>query len=287
MSFDRPMSETDAPPCRYGDSRLAFRGPAVDLDQPHVAILGSSEVLGRYAPRPMHMHLSEALGVPVANLGVQNAGVDVFVQDDVLLEEVNRAEVAVVQVMGAHNLSNRLYSVHPRRNDRFLRHSDKMRALYPDVDFSDFVFTRHMLGVLSAHDAERFAVVAEELRTAWVARMRLLMESLTCPTVLLWIEGSGEDALGCDPLYVTPEMMEAARAMAHAFAHADVTAMADGTQLDEMVFDPAEIESARMALPPVAHEAVAAQLVRTLASIMPHTALRPAGGEMPPRRDRA
>ncbi len=36
--------------------------------------------------------------------------------------------------MGAQNLSNRFYAVHPRRNDRFLRASTLMKTIFREVD---------------------------------------------------------------------------------------------------------------------------------------------------------
>ena len=69
----------------------------------------------------------------------------------------NGRPLTVVQVMGANYLSNRFYSVHPRRNDRFLRASTVMQAIFNDVDFSDFTFTRHMLGALYELSPEALA----------------------------------------------------------------------------------------------------------------------------------
>ena len=77
--------------------------------------------------------------------------------------------MTVVQVMGAQNLTNRFYTVHPRRNDRFLRAAPDLQALYPEVDFTEFHFTRHLLRTLRWSSADRFEVVAEELRAVWVA----------------------------------------------------------------------------------------------------------------------
>jgi hypothetical protein len=60
---------------------------------------------------------------------------------------------------GAQNLSNRLYTVHPRRNDRFLRASGILRTIYRDVDFTEFHFTRHMLDHLRCLSEDRFDIV--------------------------------------------------------------------------------------------------------------------------------
>ena len=268
MSYERSVPGVAGPSCRYGASTLPFRGPAVDRSAPHLVMIGSSEVVGRYVRSPMHAEVAEALGLPVANLGVQNAGLDAFVDDDALLADAGAATLAVLQVTSATNLSNRLYTVHPRRNDRVLSQSDRMRALFPEVDFSEFVFTRHMLIALRDRDPARFETVVAEMGTAWTARMHLVLRRLACPAVLLRIDGVGNDALGPDPLFVTDAMVEAAALHARGVVRVDVAGLADDDQLPEMAFEPAEIDAARAALPPVAHERVAAAVVRAVAPML-------------------
>ena len=80
--------------------------------------------------------------------GICSAGVDVFCADETVLSACNDARAVVFQVMGAHNLSNRYYTVHPRRNDRFLKASALMRNQFPEIDFTEFHFTRHLLTAL-------------------------------------------------------------------------------------------------------------------------------------------
>ncbi len=109
-------------PCRYGMSRILFRGPKRRLDSPYVAFVGGTETFGKYIDRPFPAIIEKEIKRTCVNFGTVNGGV------------------------GANFLSNRFYSVHPRRNDRFLRASTVLQAIYSDVDFADFTFTRHMLG---------------------------------------------------------------------------------------------------------------------------------------------
>ena len=64
------------------------------------------------------------------NFGSVNGGVDAFVNDPTIMAACHDAQLTVVQIMGANFLSNRFYSVHPRRNDRFLRASTVLQAIY-------------------------------------------------------------------------------------------------------------------------------------------------------------
>jgi hypothetical protein len=204
-----PWAGGQPPAGRYDGSRLLFRGPARELDGRHVAVVG-----GGQGPEdggaPYPAWLEAELGVPCADLGVLNASVEAFLGDPVVPEACRAAQATVVEAMGAANLSNRLYSVHPRRNDRFLRPSGALRALYPEVDFAEICFTRHLLLRLRDANAERFDLVVEELRIAWAARMRAFLERIGPRTLLLWAPG-GEGPLGPEPLFVTPAMVEALR----------------------------------------------------------------------------
>ncbi|MBC7156036.1 MAG: hypothetical protein H5U20_00810, partial [Rhodobacteraceae bacterium] len=68
----------DHHPCQYGTSRLVFRGPRRPLAGAQVVCLGGSETYGRFVARPWPALLESALGGAVINLGVMNAGADVF-----------------------------------------------------------------------------------------------------------------------------------------------------------------------------------------------------------------
>ena len=203
-------------PCRYGTSRLLFRGPRRRLEGDYVAAVGGTETYGKYVERPYPVLLEEALGVQVVNLGAVNAGIDVFASDDSVQMVCAGARAVALQVMGAHNLRNRFYSVHPRRNDRFLRATPALRALYPEIDFTDFAFTRHLIRTLLETDAGRFATVRDELQSAWLLRMQRFLGSVDAPVVLVWMADRRPEEVSVldranDPLFVTAGMIEALR----------------------------------------------------------------------------
>jgi Domain of unknown function (DUF6473) len=205
--------------CRYGSSRLLFRGPKRDTRGQYCVVLGGTETYGRYVSRPFPDLVEQALGVPVVNLGLPNAGLDAFVQDADVMRLVAGARAVVVQVLGAQNLSNRFYAVHPRRNDRFLGARASLQSLYPEVDFTEFNFTRHLLQSLNRVSPERFGLVAFELRTVWQDRMKELLAQAQRP-IFLWAApvpplgdtGRLEDRLY--PTLVTSAMMHAVRPLA-------------------------------------------------------------------------
>jgi hypothetical protein len=261
-------------PCHYGTSRLLFRGPRRDVTGGFVACLGGTETYGKFIPTPFPALLERALDMPVANLGCVNAGPDVYLQDHEVMSIASRAQVCIVQIVGAQNLSNRYYSVHPRRNDRFLGATPLLRSIFRSVDFTEFNFTRHMLGALQRQSADRFEVLADELRSAWVSRMKDLLSHIHCPTVLLWLAeapppGPGRRAdMEQEPLMIDSAMIGALRALATSYVEVTPSAEARAKGADGMAFGALEAPAAAGLPGPVAHEELAKRLMPVLRQLL-------------------
>ena len=164
MSFEVPSAHAlDVGPCRYGDSRLLVRGPQRDLDQPFVAALGSSDTYGKFVDQPFAVRIETALGMPCVNFGCVNAGVDAFLNDDVILGIAGAAKAVIVQVMGAQNLSNRFYRVHPRRNDRFLEPTVLLTKIYFFFYITERHINKHPVPVVRANSLPLFDVIQQKL----------------------------------------------------------------------------------------------------------------------------
>lgn len=176
----------DYAPCQYGASKLVFRGPPRDMGGRYGVVIGGTETFGKYVAQPFAEHLEAALGMPVVNLGVSNGGPEVFLAEAEVTRIARNARTVVVQVLGAQNQSNLYYTVHPRRNDRVLGVTGAMRALYPEVDFTEFHFTRHLLQSLHGVSRGRFGLVVAELQARWVERMAAFLRGLGERTVLMW-----------------------------------------------------------------------------------------------------
>jgi hypothetical protein len=177
--------------CQYGASKLVFRGPQRSLTGRYVSVIGGTETFGKYVAQPFSDHLEAALGLPVVNLGIANAGPEVFLADDEIARIARDAQAVVVQIVGAQNQCNPFYTVHPRRNDRVLGVTQAMRGLFPEVDFTEFHFTRHLLQSLCAVSKDRFAIVVAQLQAHWVDRTAALLHVLGPRSVLLWAGAQG------------------------------------------------------------------------------------------------
>lgn len=259
------------PLCRYAPSRLSFRGPKRRLDQDYIAFLGGAETFGRFIDKPFPTLLEDALGLMSINLGCLNAGVDVFHKDSTVLQICRGAQAVVMEVVGAQNISNRFYTVHPRRNDRFLAASPALQALYDEVDFSEFSFTRHMLSTLARIDSARFESVIEEVQTAWSRRMVSIAQEIERPFVLFWFAKTppADTTPDREPLFITEAMLEELQQKAGvelvSFCPSEKT-IEQGH--DEMIFGEIEETIAAEMLGSAAHRQASAHLVRSLRRLL-------------------
>lgn len=198
--------------CCYDGTRLRFRGPARTLTDPYIAILGGSETFGKGLALPYPALLERKLGHQVANFGVMHAGVSIFSDEGWLIEKASASRLTILQILGAPNMSNRLYSVHSRRNDRFLGVSPALRELFPEVDFTEINFTGHLMRCLSEQPGPAFNALVQELKWAWVQRMKRLIGMIEGDVILLWISQRELSDISLeaetDPLLVDQTMLD-------------------------------------------------------------------------------
>lgn len=267
MTFDSPgAGALDYFPCRYGRSRLLFRGPWRPPAPRYCVALGGTATYGRFVARPWPQLLEAASGRMVLNMGVAHAGPDVWLQDPEALALARAAELRILQVPGAVNLSNPLYTVHPRRNDRFLAASPRLRQLYPEIDFTDFAFTRHMIRGLAERGTARFAQVVQVLRACWRERMAALLAALGAPVLLVWwadrpppTPGSGVQVDGAAPLLVDTAMLQGIAT--RALGLLEVVLPDYGGDLTGKSCGPLENAAARLVPGPASHAALSRALL--------------------------
>ncbi|MCK0171720.1 DUF6473 family protein [Aliiroseovarius sp. S1123] len=272
MAYEtRGKGALDYAPCRYKTSKILFRGPKRDLKVPYVAILGGTETYGRFMAHPYPELFEAQLGRPVVNFGCPNAGLDVFLHDPALLKLCNRATDIVIQLPGAQNLSNRYYAVHPRRNDRFLRASSMLKYLYPELDFTDYHFTGHLLMALQSTCAQRFEVVRKELQQAWVGRLKGLLARLDKRVTLLWMADHSighvsDNALGSDPLFVDQAMIKNVRPFVRDLVKVVLTPDEIAAGQRGLVHSEMDASAAQMMLGTLAHDRAANKLMESLSN---------------------
>ena len=274
MSFHVTGAGTlEEPVCQYRGSNLQFRAPAADLDAPYIAFLGGSETFGRFVEHPFPALADRLLGRNCVNLGCINSGLDTMLKDDGLMRMAAGADQVVLQLPGAQNLSNRYYRVHPRRNDRFLAPSNRLAALYPEIDFTEFHFTKHLLNTLLRLGPDRFAPIRVELRALWLDRMDRLLSALDGRVLLLWLQHpdlrpQGGDPLGPDPLLVSQTMIDRVADRSLGLVEVPITpAIAREGELEQMRFGPLQAPVAEHMPGPATHARIASAVAARLAPL--------------------
>ncbi len=218
---------------RFGRSRQIFRGPQPDFRGEYVCFLGAAHTFGRFVDRPFPTLVGDDLIAGSLNFGTDGAGPGFFLTDPEILRAANGSAACVIQAMSASAISNRMYTVRPRRNARLHAVSDLMTGLFPDVDFSKFSFVNAMLKHLSTVDEDRFRLVVNELKNAWIGRMQNLLNSIESRTVLFWFSQRSPDDGEADapsaqaakyPHYVDRAMIDAVKGAADVFVECTTAA---------------------------------------------------------------
>jgi len=142
------------------------------------------------------------------------------------------------------------------------------------VDFTEFNFTRHLLSTLEAAGAEKFEMVKQELREAWVARMKMLVAQIDSPVVLLWLsDHSPEECTTCsseagDPLFVDRAMLREVEPFIADLVEVVVDPGDRAEGLSQMIFADLDEPAARGMLGAVAHARAAAALTPALERLL-------------------
>lgn len=273
MSYElKSAGALSGEPCRYGQSRLLVRGPKRTLDTRYLAFLGGTEVYGRFVEFPFVDALQTQLGMDCVNLGSVNAGLDSFAQDDCLISIARGADLTVLQMLGAQNISNPYYRVHPRRNDRFLQAQPALKTLYPEVDFTEFHFNKHLLSTLREVSEQRYEQVRDQLKRSWVERMGRLIGKLDGRVLLLWLRYAleGDANFPDEPVLIDRSMADALRPRVQGVVEYTTASAAAAQDIAGMTFGQLELPAARHMIGPREHLRIAEVLGGHIAPFLNH-----------------
>lgn len=266
MSYQSMAASGAAEPlCRYGQSKLWFRGPKRALDDPFVACLGGEETFGRFVETPFVAGLEKRLKRQCLNLGSLFCGVEALCQDKGLVQLANSADICVLQLPGMAGQTNRFYRVHPRRNDRFTGPTQDLVDLFPEVDFTDIHFVRHLLCRLHKTSATRFSMVADELRQSWTNKLESFLCSVTPPVVLLCLNMESDTVF--DPAPLEPAMLEALKGHCARSVRMGVHTSGTSDNLEDLLFGTLQQPMAEHVIGPATHRKIADKLSRVILDI--------------------
>jgi hypothetical protein len=272
MSYDsKGLNRIDYELCNYDGSRITFRGPKADIEQRYIAFLGATETFGKFVEDPFPKLLAEFLPAKPMNLGMINGGVDAILGDKFVMETAKKADLRIVQVIGALNQTNHYFKVHPRRNDRFVAPREPLKRMFPEIDFAEFHFTKAMLTALHGCSKKRYRMLCDELQKKWLTSMAELLEQLGEKTILLWF-GSVRPPKNAvrnpkDPMLIDAKMIAQLRGKASAYVECvpgPQAAERDANTLRGTLMSP---EAIQQVMGPIAH-AQAAQALQEISEQM-------------------
>jgi len=253
-------------PCHYGASKLIFRGPKKNPGRKYCVAIGGTETFGKYLEDPYPAQLAALCGRDVVNLGCMHAGAEVFLNNPAILDICQDADVTIVQLTSAQNMSNRFYSVHPRRNDRFIAASRLLYSIYPGLDFTNVHYTGHLVSMLRNYSETCFELIKNELQSEWVAKMQAMLAMIGGRITLLWLSdrfpGDSEDfpSLGNDPKLLDRAMIDQLLSDNVGLLEIVGTPEEISAGHDRMIFTRWEEAAARQMLGPIVHQEAARRL---------------------------
>ena len=130
--------------------------------------------------------LEREMGMPILNLGAQHSGAGFYIEDDAIHEIIESAQVVFVEAPSVVNQSNPFYRVHPRRNDRFVTALGPLHDLFPEADFVECHFTKHLITKLITIDSVRADIVFRTLQDEWVRNLTIMCVRWRAKTVVHW-----------------------------------------------------------------------------------------------------
>jgi hypothetical protein len=154
---------------------LEFRGPVPDLEKPFFVCVGAAQLFGRFCTDPLPQLLSEAVGLPVLNLGVSGTGPSLFL-DPSFLDLINAAQVSVVQVTSGRSESNSEFDGSASGGARGVRLNDGREMLFDEF----------LADSLANSSRDTVVRLVAETRRNWVKHCRELLSAIRVPTVLHW-----------------------------------------------------------------------------------------------------
>ena len=228
--------------------------------------VGGNATAGRFVSRPWPHLLERRSGRVICNFARPHAGLDAMIGNVELMRVAALAELRLIEVPDAITMTNGYYAVHPRRNDRFVRAEPALIRLYPEVDFTQFSFTRHLVISLWAQDPERFELLRAALSARWLARMEELLHRLDGRSVLIWWAKRPPLAPGAEanlrpgaPQLVDHAMLEAVRPRVDGLVKVVIPEVIDDPSRKRV--DPAAVVAAHELPSEHAHGEIARQLL--------------------------
>lgn len=157
---------------------VPFRGPGFDPFEAEpgsfFTCLGAAQTYGCYYEKPYPTMLSQALDLPVLNLGVGGAGPGFYGQYERLIAAANRGRFVILQCMAARHESNSRFEADGYVE--FLKERSTGESVTSAIAWQRIV----------VEELEKAELYVEETRRSWIETSRDLIDRLTVPVIFFW-----------------------------------------------------------------------------------------------------
>ena len=165
---------------------LDLRGPRLTQAE-YIAYLGAAQTFGRYCHEPFPTLIGQQLQLGTLNLGSGGKGPQYYLQNPQTLDLVNKAKLAVVQVMSGRSVSNSVFES-TRGGRSGIRRSNGKKTT-SNVIFYELISGQDKRGLSKSFLQQLVA----ETRDNYVKAMIELLEKIQVPTILLWFSVRSPD----------------------------------------------------------------------------------------------
>lgn len=163
----------------YNFQGLELRGPELKSNK-YIAYIGASQTFGRYCTTPYSHILEKKLDLETLNFGIGGKGPNFFLQNQKIMEAVNKAELVIIQVLSGRSIGNSVFqSLDGGMHGIRLIDGKKMRS---DSIFSELISGKDERGL----SKEFMADLVKEIRNNYVDEMIKLLKAIQPPKVLFW-----------------------------------------------------------------------------------------------------
>lgn len=157
------------------------RGPALSRLQPnrYIVCIGAAQTFGCFCENPYPSLIQQRLAVPVLNLGRAGAGPKFFLRHPMLMQHINNARLAIVQIMSGRSEDN---SAFISRGLEWLTRLSDGRELGAEQAYKE---------LLEYNDTDFVSHTIRETRSNWICSFHHLLEAIVPPTLLFWFSRRG------------------------------------------------------------------------------------------------
>jgi len=152
----------------------------------YICALGAAQTFGRFAERPFLSLVGESIQAETLNLGWAGAGPAQYVSRSKVLEAINRASLAIVQVMSGRSVSNSYFENTGAGSLRPWSAPPGQTPRHAEIEYTE-LFEREGEAVIRA--------LVAETRERYIDEFATLLGAIKVPKILFWFSERSPDYL--------------------------------------------------------------------------------------------